>query len=439
MDSKKQKLLLEYLISSTDTFAICQAIIQPNYFDPEFRNTVKWIKKYYEEYHTTPSGEQISAETGINLDEREIQKDQIAYCTTEIERFCKRRAFENAILASPKSINEENYGAVMNSIKDALLVSLHKDLGLHYFEDPQTRLEQMLKGNVCIPTLWTEVDELLYGGPSRGELLLFSALPGRGKSISLANLGFNYIEQGLNVCYISFELSEQVIAQRFDTMFTGISRRDWQQHISEISVRVQSSGKGKGTLDIKQLPTGTTAADIKAYLKEYYLHFNYMPDLLIIDYVDLMHPNEKIDLGDVFTKDKLCSEQIRDIGVEFNLLVASASQLNRSAVNAKQHDYGQIAGGISKINTADIYISINFTDQMQASGEIAYVFQKTRNSDGAGKVVYLRWDSKHLRIINRPTTKPESNFARKSKLTQIKEEILSDEPTGDSLINLMPS
>lgn len=438
MNNKKQKLLLEYLISSIDTFAICQAIIQPEYFDPEFRNAMKWIKKYYDQHHTTPNTDQIYAESGIELAKQEIKKDQIEYCSSEIERFCKRRAFENAILASPKNINEENYGAVMNAVKEALLVSLHKDLGLHYFEDPSARLEKMMAGNLSISTQWAEVDDLLFGGMSRKELLLFSALPGRGKSISLANLGFNFVEQGLNVCYISLELSEDVIAQRYDTMYTGISRRNWKQHVSEISVRVKSSSKGKGTLDIKQFPTGTTAAQIKSYLKEYYLHFNYMPDLLIVDYVDLMHPNEKIDLSDTFTKDKLCSEQIRDIGVEFNLLVASASQLNRSAVNAKQHDHSQIAGGISKINTADVYISINMTEQMQAAGEIAFVFQKTRNSDGAGKVVYLKWDSKHLRIIDRPSAKP-LGFAKKDRAQTIKQELLVDEPTGDHLVDLIQS
>jgi replicative DNA helicase len=187
------------------------------------------------------------------------------------------------------------------------------------------------------------------------------------------------------------------------------------------------------------MQTGTTAMQIQAYLKEYYLHYNVMPDLLILDYLDLMHPNEKINLSDMFTKDKLCAEQLRDIGVQNNMVIATASQLNRSAVNATQHDHSHIAGGISKINTADVYISIIMNETMRASGEVCFVFQKTRNSDGVGKTIYLTWDSKHMRIIDRKNTKEGLIFKKKEKSTSVKESILGEIPSGDGLLNLMTS
>ncbi len=102
----------------------------------------------------------------------------------------------------------------------------------------------------------------MYGGISRGELFLVSANSGGGKSITLANLGFNFLARKKNVLYISLELSEPVIAQRYDTMFTGISRRDWKGHISEISTRVFNAGAENGILDIKQMQH-STGADLK--------------------------------------------------------------------------------------------------------------------------------------------------------------------------------
>ena len=103
MDNKKQKLLIEYLISSTDTFAICQGIVEPEYFDPEFRNAVAFIKSYYNKYNTTPDIKQVDAESGVELEVVEVTKDQIAYTTNEIETFCKRRALENCLLYTSPS------------------------------------------------------------------------------------------------------------------------------------------------------------------------------------------------------------------------------------------------------------------------------------------------------------------------------------------------
>lgn len=440
MDSAKQKLLIELLISSPDTFAICQGIVEPEYFDPEFRNTVKFVKDYFNKYNSTPETAAIKAETGQTIQKHLVSKDKIEYCTNEIESFCKRRAMEKAILGSVAMVNAGDFGTVMTTVRDALLVSLNRDLGLRYFDDPQKRLDRMNNGNFVESTGWSEIDDLLFGGVSRKELLLVSAGSGGGKSICLANLGFNFINRGLDALYISLELSEDVIAQRFDTMFTGISRKDWKQHVSEIAVRVTSAKEGKGNLDIKQFPSGTNQAQILAYLKEYHLFYGKMPDLLVIDYLDLMNPNEKVDLSDVWVKDKLVSEQIRDIAVQHNIIVATASQLNRSAVKATQHDHSQIAGGISKINTTDVYWSIIFGDAQRAKGDIAFVLQKTRNSDGVGKTVYLKWDAKHLRILDRADGKDTLAFvAKKDKVKSFRDEVLSELPTGNGLADLMSS
>lgn len=442
MNNKKQKLLLEYLISSPDTFATCQGIVDPEYFDPSYRNAVRFVKSYYDEYSTLPSPKQVEAETNVELQLTEVKEDKVKWCSDEIERFCKTRAMERAVLKSVEVINAGNPEAVEAFVKEALLVSLNRNLGLRYYEDPDRRLKQMLETGTAIPTQWAEVDDLLFGGLMRKELLLVSANSGGGKSICLANLALNFSEQGYNVLYASLELSEQVIAQRFDTMITGISRKEWKQHTNEIAVRVQQHGQNKGHIDIKQFPVGTNAIQIRAYLKEYYLMYGYLPDLLVLDYVDLMHPNEKnIDLSDLWTKDKLCSEQLRDVGVQHNMAVATASQLNRSAVNATHQSHDQIAGGISKINTADVYWSIVMNATQRAKGELMFHFQKTRNSDGVGKTVYLAWDGKFLRIRNReaPTDSAPFTFKKKEKGQTIKEEILGDMPSGDGLLDLMSS
>lgn len=396
----KQKLLIDYLISSNDIFSLCQAIINPEYFNPELRNSVDFIQSYYEKYNKIPSVDIIHAETSVTYELKEITIDQYKYVSDNIASFCKRKAIEKAILSSPPLIEKGEYETVEKNIKEAIMISLHTNLGLRYFDTVSDRLDRMLEGTSMISTGWEAVDKLLYGGICRKELVLFAANSGGGKSVCLSNLGLNFIKQKFNVLYISLELSEDTIAQRYDTMLTGFTRENWKKNVGKIKSEVIKYGDEYGVMDIIQMKSGTKPNQIKSFLKTYFLHYSFMPDLLIVDYLDKMSPNSKVSADNISEKDKLCSEQLRDIGVEYDLCVATASQLNRSAVNAKTHDHSQIAGGITKINEADTYISILMNDIMRAQGEMNFFFQKTRNSDGVGNIVPMNWDKRNLLITD---------------------------------------
>jgi len=438
MDIKKQTLLLEYLISSSDTFAICAAIVKPTYFDPELRNAVTFIHEYYEDYNTTPTAKQVEGETGIELDPEPVTKDQIEYCTDQIEAFCKRKAIESAVLSSPALIDKGDYGKVEELIKDAVTVSLNRDLGLDYADDPEERLRQLAQSEQTQSTLWKEFDELLNGGLVRKQMLLFSANSGGGKSIAMANLGLNMMRQGLNVLYITLELSEGMVSLRYDNMVTGIPAAGWQYKISEIATKVESETKDMGKLTIKYMNSGSTANDIRSYLKEFELKEGYVPDTIIVDYLDLMGANEFISADNVFEKDKAVSEQLRNIANDYNAFMVTASQQNRGAVNQTDLNHSHIAGGISKINTTDIYVSIIMNDAMRAAGEIAFMFLKTRSSDGVGKTVYLSWHANTLRITDQDDpNKPSPLLLNKGDDDDDGKDDFLSQPDGNALLDLI--
>jgi replicative DNA helicase len=398
--NKKQKLLIEYLVSSPDTFALCKSIIQSDFFDPEYRKTVAFIHDYYDKYNSTPDAVQVEAETGVELEIRQVTRDQIKYCSEEIETFCRRKAIERAILASPELIEKGDFGKVENIIRDAISMSLTKDLGVDYFTDPTSRLEKLLLEPPRTSTKWTQFDEMIGGGLARTELLLVSANSGGGKSVALANLALNFTAQGLNVLYVSLELSETMIAQRFDMMLTGIPTMIWRDNMKEISTALNQISPHMGHLTIKRMETGTSANKIRGFLKEYELKTGNIPDLLIVDYLDIMGPNEQVSADNISEKDKRAAEQLRDILFDYNMFGATASQQNRSAIEASELNQSHIAGGLTKVNTVDIYCSIVLTPAMKASGEIGFTFLKTRSSDGVGKTIYLEWDNNSLRILN---------------------------------------
>lgn len=399
-NNKKQQLLLEYLISSPDTFALCKSIVKSEYFDPEFRRTVDFIHTYYDKYNATPTTDMISAEVDVNLKKQQITRDQIAFCSDEIEKFCRTKAMEHAIIKAGPLLAKGEGGKIESLIKEAMLVSLNRDLGLDYFADPLKRLETLASTPQRTPTKWKPVDDLLNGGMARTEMLLFSANSGGGKSIALANLGINFAAQGLNVLYISLELSEELVAQRLDTMYTGVPTVAWQQNYREIAISLDKISPRMGNITIKRMSSGTNANQIRAYIKEFELKKGYIPDLLIVDYLDIMGSNEHVSADNVSEKDKRAAEQLRDIGFEYNMFIATASQQNRSAIDAQELNQSHIAGGLTKVNTVDVYISIILTPTMKAAGEVGFAFLKTRSSDGVGKTVYLKWNNKMLLIEN---------------------------------------
>ena len=403
MKNKKQLLLIEYLVSSPDVFAICSDIVKAQYFDPEFRKVVKFIKGYYEEYNAIPDVAQIDAETDVELKTRQISKDQFEYCCTEIETFCRRSAIKEAIINAPELIEKDDLGTLETNIKNAVTVSLNKDMGVDFFSDARAALTRLISVGAPISTGWKEVDDVLFGGIARRQLILFSAGSGGGKSVTMQNLGFNLVAQGLNVLYVSLELSEELLTERMTYMLSGIGRTQLDTRMDEAIYAIsQFDNEHKaGKMIFKQLPSGVNANKIRAYLKEYELTYGHTPDAIILDYLDLMSPTDKVSADNVFEKDKRVAEDLRNIAFEYDLIMITASQLNRSAVGADVINHSMIAGGISKINTADVYITVILSETLRQAGEIAFSYQKTRNSDGVGKITYLTWGKTNLRITNK--------------------------------------
>lgn len=436
MNSEKQKLLIEYLVNDVSVYGSCSGIIKAAYFNPEFRQSIVFIQQYYNIYNTIPDISQIKAETGLILEERIVKIDQIEYCKKEIEKFCKQKALVQALmdcapLVSIENPSEIDVGRVQKIIGDATAVSLDSDLGIVYNDDIRSRMEKLRATEVGQSTGWRSFDNCLDKGICRKQLLLFAAGSGGGKSLVMANLGLNFLQQGFDVLYITLELAESFVSKRFDSMIAGMSAMGWDSQIPEMAKRIekQMSLPGMGQLTIKYMNSGSTSNNIRSYLKEYELKNTKTPDMLIVDYLDLLGPNYRIS-DNVFEKDKACSEQLRNIGNDYNMWVITASQLNRSAVEAEEFNHSHIAGGISKINTCDAYVAIRANDQLKNAGKIRMHFLKTRSSDGFGKTIDLSWNTTTLRITDDKHNESDMKFVPKTQ----KNDDLFEETTGNDIL-----
>lgn len=406
-DEDVQKLYITFMLRDAVGFALSQNIIKPDYFEDFLKPTVRFIMAHADEYKILPTPAQVQATTKyevLNIDEPEVV-NQRQWFLDAIEGFCRHKALELIVLDGLDLIQNGHYGEIETRVKDAMTISLLRDLGTDYFADPKGRLTEMRNSNHNISTGWKVLDAKLgganFGGFSPGTLNVFAGGSGSGKSLFLQNLALNYVMGGYNVVYFTLELSADLVSMRIDAMISAVPPKDIFRRLDEVDLKVRMTGKHhQGKLRIKKMPeSGTTANDLRAYLKEYEIQFGVKPEVIIVDYLDLMHSNNaRIDPSDLFVKDKYTSEELRAMADEWHAIGITASQLNRSSVEAENFNHSHIAGGISKINTADNVFAIATSLAMRERGEYGLQFLKTRSSAAVGQTITLKYDPGSLRI-----------------------------------------
>ena len=395
-----QKVYLEMMMSDAESFVRCQAVFDPNSFDRRLKAPAEFLNNYVMEHNALPTFDMINAATDIKLkDPGTLQENHYDWLLAEFETFSKHKALEAAILKSADLLESGEYGACEDLVKKAVQIGLQKDLGTNYYADPRARLEGIKSTNGQVSTGWPAMDKKLFGGFNRGELNIFAGGSGAGKSLFLANIGVNMAEKGLNVIYLTLELAESLVSMRLDSMTTGIPSRDVFKNIDDVEMKVKIIGKKSGAFQVKYMPSGKTANDVRSYIKEYEIKTGKKVDVLLIDYLDLLMPaSTKVSAENLFIKDKYVSEELRNLAMELNTVFVTAAQLNRGAVEEIEFDHSHISGGLSKIQTADNVFGIFTSRAMRERGRYQLQLMKTRNSSGVGQKIDLGFNLDTLRI-----------------------------------------
>jgi archaellum biogenesis ATPase FlaH len=376
-------------------------IVKVEYFSRKLANVAKFMLEHSEEYNALPTIEQIQATCGVELKKVDIDERHKNWFFDEFETFCRHKALELAIIQSADLLEKGDYGQVEDKIKNAVRIGLTKDLGTDYFLDPKARLLALKDNNGTVSTGWSALDQKLYGGFNKGELNIFAGQSGAGKSLFLQNIALNWSNVGMNVIYFTFELSEELSSMRVDSMSTGVASNEIFKKIDDIDLMVRMQGQKSGKFQLKYISSGATVNDLRSYLKEYEVQTGVKPDCICVDYLDLLMPiSKRVSPSDLFIKDKYVSEELRNLAVEHQIVLATASQLNRASVEETEFDHSHIAGGLSKIQTADNVIGIQTSRAMRERGRYLIQLMKTRSSGGVGTKINLAFNIDTLRITD---------------------------------------
>lgn len=401
-NTEVQKLFLEFMVQDPVLYTRVQNIYNPENFDKSLKKVAKFIETHAEDHNILPDKMQIKAVTSVQLTPIEdMHEGHANWFLDEFEKFTKRQELERAILKSAELLQKGDYEPVEKLIKDAVQISLTKDLGLNYFENPRERIERVRSAAAQHSTGWKDLDFKLFGGVNRGEISIFVGASGTGKSIWLQNQACNWTQAGLNGVYITLELSEELCAMRIDAMVTGYATKEIFKNLDDVELKLGVVGKKSGTLHIKYMPSGSPINAIRAYVKELEIKTGKKIDFIIGDYLDLLMPSTvKVDPANLFIKDKYVTEELRNLAKELNVLMATASQIGRSGIDEVEFSNSQVAGGISKVYTADNVYAIYTSRAYQEKGRYQLQLLKTRSSTGVGSKIDFNFDVNCMKITD---------------------------------------
>ena len=413
-----QRLFLEMMLQDAESYVRVQNIYNPENFDRSLRPAAEFIATHSNDHKTLPSAEQISATTGVKLQHiPDLNAGHFDWFMEEFEAFTRRQELERAILKSADLLEKGEYDPVEKLIKDAVQISLTKDMGTDYWADPRARIDKYFNSGGQVSTGWPQMDRILYGGFSRGELNIFAGGSGSGKSLVMMNIALSWLQAGLSGVYISLELSEELCALRTDAMLAGMSTKEIRKDIDQTELKVKLVSKKSGQYRIKAIPAQSTINDIRSYIKEVQVQTGIRVDFVMCDYLDLLMPvSAKVSPNDLFVKDKYVSEELRNLAKELNVLFVTASQLNRSAVEEVEFDHSHISGGISKINTADNVFGIFTSRAMKERGKYQIQCMKSRSSTGVGMKIDLDYNIETMRITDPGDDESASNGFKKPNI-----------------------
>jgi replicative DNA helicase len=343
-------------------------VLNIDYFNLEFlKEVAKLIFNYYNKYSTIPSLKLLASIVKKEI-ESDLLKSQMMeyfisikknplngdmdYVKEESLDFCKKRSLAIALENSLTLIKEKNYEAIVDEIQKAILAGSEKDVGHNLNKDLKKRILQI--DNNPIPTGWSEIDRITRGGPGAGKLCSILASTGCGKSHALVDLGAAMAKKGLNVVHYTFELLSEEIGLRYDSNISDIEIDEIKNNENEVQI---SLDKLKGNVIIRAYPMySASALTIKNHVRQLTLR-DLKPDVIIIDYADLMRSRRKFD--QLRLEQQHIYGELKALSKELEVPIWTATQSNRDGVDLEILKAKNVGESWGKVQISDLFITMS--------------------------------------------------------------------------------
>ena len=420
-------------------------ILLPEFFESEAN---QWIVdttvKYFNEYKTAPTLDvfkikvqeierdvvKTSIIESLKDSYRYLESEDLDFVKEQTVDFCKNQCIKRAILDSVELLRKGQYDSIKATIDAAMKAGADKEVGHEYNESVEARYKDNIRSTIQTP--WPIINDLSDGGFGKGELVVFVAPAGIGKSWGLINVGAHAVKQGLNVVHYTLELNEGYVGQRYDAVLTGIANQNLKYNLDEVANTVS---KLKGNLTIKYYPTKTASCStIRAHIEKMIM-LGKKPDLVIVDYADLLR-------GAVARKEmrhelESIYEDLRGVAGEYEVPMFTASQANRSALEQDVIEADKISESYSKVMIADFVLSLSrkVTDKIAGTGRW-HIIKNRFGPDGLTLPAKMNMSNGQIHIYEETSVQgKDTNKQMQSGEDLLRKSLLQKykEVSGDSL------
>ena len=307
--------------------------------------------------------------------------------------FCRKQKLKEAMIKSVPLLEKSSFDEIAKIINDAIKLGDHTDHGYDYLKDFERRFEIKARGPISLG--WNDIDELCKGGLGKGELGVVIAPTGAGKSMVLVHLGAAALKLGKTVVHYTLELADTVVASRYDSCITKIPLGQLHSFKEEIYEQVQDV---EGTLIVKEYPTKSASTrSLRTHLEKLKMR-DILPDMVLVDYGDLLRPvsaqkEKRNELESIY-------EELRGLAKEFECCLWTASQTNRSGLNAEVITMESISEAFNKCFVADFIFSLSRTveDKQSDTGRV-FVAKNRNGPDGLVFPISMQTANVQIKVL----------------------------------------
>ena len=425
MDQIETTILRNLLHNETFTRRVIP-FLKKEYFQGGHKVVFESMVDFVTKYNKLPTAEALSVEISDSGAVSEEDAGEVSSLLSEVqkyepvdeqwledqtERWCQDRAIYIAIIESIEVIDGKHKSLSKNALpellSDALSVCFDTHVGHDYIDDAQARYDFYHRQDVKLPFDLDYMNRITNGGLVPKSLTTILASTGAGKSLFMCHQAAAAMMDGRNVLYITMEMSEEKIAERIDAnlmnvpidQIENLSRDMFTNKITNISQ------KNIGKLITKEYPTGAAhAGNFRALLEELKMKKNFIPDLILVDYLNICASSRMKAIGGAvnsYTYIKSVAEEMRGLAVEFNVPVVTATQSNRDAFGSTDVDLDNTSESFGVPATSDLMIALITNEELENLGQVMIKQLKNRYADpSTNKRFVLGVDRPKMRLFD---------------------------------------
>jgi len=416
-----QEKILQSLLSDETWASQMMEVLKSSYFEKDY---LKYLFDLYSGYHTRykcfptlqllvtmaqddlkEGKDAVLCHTVVNYITR-MKSDpdihDLPYVKDRSLNFCKNQALKDALEQAVDLIQAEKYETIVDVVKKAITVGTPNSTGYDFAEDIEARFVR--EDRVIVPTGLAQLDDkhILNGGLGKGELAVIVAPTGVGKSHFLVQMGANALRTGRNVLHYTMELREHAVAIRYDSNLCKISSTDVPESKDLVfnEYKKYEEDAPLGRLIIKEYPTSTASVlTLRSHIEKLAITKNFKPDVIIIDYADIMRSTRQFD--SLRHELKLVYEELRGLGMELNVPIWTASQSNRDSSDSDVVGLDKISESFAKAMVCDLVVTLSRKQMAKSTGLGNLFVAKNRlGKDGIVFPVKLNTAQSSLEILD---------------------------------------